>query len=329
MPNPVIASYLLGILSVPLILHFHLLPAVFAGLAVHVLTVKLARRVPVTSGGLAHKLALTSIVICVILGLSLAGLGLWSFLHGSHGMAALLASVAETLENLKRTLPSSIADTIPHTMEDLREQITGALHEHAKKISAAGMAGVKTFLHVVFGMVIGGMTALHHFDAADGCPPFLAALQARIRRLAEAFDKVVFAQVKISGLNTALTAIYLMVILPFFGAHLPLRAVLIPLTFVTGLLPVVGNLISNTLIVIISLGVSHGVAIASLTFLVGIHKLEYFTNAAIVGGEVQACAWEMLCAMLLMEAVFGIPGLVAAPVAYAWLKEELKAANMI
>jgi predicted PurR-regulated permease PerM len=71
------------------------------------------------------------------------------------------------------------------------------------------------------------------------------------------------------------------------------------------------------------------VALASLAFLIAIHKLEYFTNARIVGGEVHARAWELLCAMLLMEAVFGIAGLIAAPVAYAWLKSEIKAKYLI
>jgi predicted PurR-regulated permease PerM len=44
---------------------------------------------------------------------------------------------------------------------------------------------------------------------------------------------------------------------------------------------------------------------------------------------VHARAWELLCAMLLMEAVFGISGLIAAPVAYAWLKAEIKAKQLI
>ena len=324
-----VASYLLLVLAVPLVLHFHLLPTVFAGLTVHVLTIKLARRLPLHWGGLAHKFALAALVIFVVLALLGAGLGLWSFLHGSRGMAALLSAVAETLENLRRTLPPAIAEAMPHTMEDLREQITAMLREHSRKISAAGMAGIKTLLHVLFGMVIGAMTALHHFDATDRWPPFVAALYARTGALAVAFDKVVFAQVKISALNTAFTVVYLMVILPLFGIHLPLVTVLVLLTFVTGLLPVIGNLISNAAIVIISLGVSPGVAMASLVFLVLIHKLEYFFNARIVGGEVQASAWELLSAMLVMEAVFGIAGLIAAPVVYAWLKAELRAKSMI
>jgi predicted PurR-regulated permease PerM len=328
-----VASYVLAAVSVPLVLHFSLLPTVFAGLAVHVLTVKLAKRLPRQAGGLAHNFALAAIVFCVGLGLFGAGFGLWSFFHGGRGMAALLTAIAETLENLRRTLPPYIADALPVTMEDLREQIADLLREHSHKISAAGMAagvvGLKTFVHIVFGMVIGGMTALHHFDVIERSSSLVAALYARTGRLAEAFDKVVFAQVKISALNTAFTAAYLVVVLPFFGIHLPLLKVLLPLTFVAGLLPVIGNLISNAAIVLISLGVSPVAALASLVFLVLIHKLEYFFNARIVGSQVHASAWELLCAMVGMEAVFGVGGLIAAPIAYAWLKAELKARELI
>jgi len=55
-----------------------------------------------------------------------------------------------------------------------------------------------------------------------------------------------------------------------------------------------------------------------------VHKLEYFLNARIVGGEIKASAWELLCAMLLFEAAFGLPGLVAAPIFYAYAKAELR-----
>ena len=53
------------------------------------------------------------------------------------------------------------------------------------------------------------------------------------------------------------------------------------ITFIAGLLPVIGNLISNTIIV--SLSLTHGliVSISSLLWLVTIHKLEYFLNAQI------------------------------------------------
>jgi predicted PurR-regulated permease PerM len=92
---------------------------------------------------------------------------------------------------------------------------------------------------------------------------------------------------------------------------------------------VVGNLISNTVIFVVSLSHSLGVAAGALAFLVVIHKLEYFVNARIVGSEIQARAWELLLVMLAMESAFGIAGLIAAPIYYAYLKSELAARGLI
>ncbi|MGC8660309.1 MAG: AI-2E family transporter [Desulfomonilaceae bacterium] len=325
----IITSYVLAAIAIPIVLWFHLLPVLFSGLAVYVLTIKLARLLPVQWGSLAHKLALTVLVGCVMLALFGAGLSLWSFLDGSGGMAALLSAVADTLERLRASLAPDIGAAIPHSMEDLRQQLNLLLRENAHGISAAGIAGVRILAHVILGMVVGGITAIYHFETPNRLSPLSNALRERIQTLVDAFDKVVFAQVKISALNTALTAFYLLVVLPSFNIHFPMLTVLIAFTFVVGLLPIIGNLVSNTVIVLISLGVSPSVAIASLVFLVAIHKLEYFTNAYIVGGEVQARAWEILCAMIVMEAVFGIAGLIAAPVAYAWLKAELRANDLL
>lgn len=329
MPRYTTTSYLLAVAAVFLILHFHLLPAVFAGLAVYVLTLKLARHLPKNMNRFAHKVALGVVVACVITCLTSACAAIWSFIGSSHGIAALLATVVDTLGSLRRTLPASVADVLPTTIEGLRQQLTEMLGEHVQKISVVGMEGLKVFAHILLGMVVGGMAAVHHFTEHDQAPPFTSALRSRLRALTTAFDKVVFAQVKISALNTALTAVYLLIALPLFGVHLPMATILVLLTFAVGMLPVVGNLVSNALIVVISLGVSPGVGVASLLFLVLIHKGEYFLNARIVGHEVQATAWELLSAMLLMEALFGVVGLVAAPVVYAWLKAEVKQQGMI
>ncbi|MDD2732307.1 MAG: hypothetical protein PHF56_00075 [Desulfuromonadaceae bacterium] len=322
-------SYLLAVTAVMLILIFHLVPAVFAGLTVYVLTLKLARHFPKNMNRIAHKVALGVVVTCVITCLTSAGAAIWSFVGSSFGIAALLSTVVDTLGSLRHTLPDSIADILPTTIEDLREQLMALLGDHVQKISVAGMESLKIFAHILLGMVVGGMAAVHHFNTHDTAPPLTGALRSRLRNLTTAFDKVVFAQVKISALNTVLTALYLLVALPLFGVHLPMATILVLLTFAVGMLPVVGNLVSNTLIFIISLGVSPAVGVASLLFLVLIHKAEYFMNARIVGNEVQATAWELLSAMLLLEAVFGVVGLVAAPVVYAWLKAEVKEQQMI
>jgi predicted PurR-regulated permease PerM len=183
--------------------------------------------------------------------------------------------------------------------------------------------------HVLIGLIIGAMLALREVGDHEAMQPLAAALTERAGRLAEAFRRIVFAQVRISAINTLLTAIYLAVVLPLLGIHLPLTKTMIALTFVAGLLPVIGNLVSNTVIVVVSLAHSPQVAMGSLAFLVVVHKFEYFLNARIVGARISAQSWELLLAMLVMEAAFGLPGLVAAPIYYAWLKQELVDAGLV
>jgi predicted PurR-regulated permease PerM len=184
-------------------------------------------------------------------------------------------------------------------------------------------------VHLLIGMILGAMIALASARPVTRGGPLVQALIARCANLVDSFHDIVFAQVKISALNTLFTAIFLLVVLPLFGITLPLAKTLVAATFVVGLLPVIGNLISNTLIFIVGLSVSLGVAIAALAFLIVIHKLEYFLNARIVGTQIRARAWELLIAMLVMESAFGAAGLIAAPIYYAYLKRELTASKLI
>jgi predicted PurR-regulated permease PerM len=104
---------------------------------------------------------------------------------------------------------------------------------------------------------------------------------------------------------------------------------MVAITFITGLLPVIGNVISNTIVVIVSLSYSLSVAGASLGFLIVIHKLEYFLNARIIGARIHAHAWELLIVMIAMEAAFGIAGVIAAPIYYAYVKSELSERGLV
>ena len=95
------------------------------------------------------------------------------------------------------------------------------------------------------------------------------------------------------------------------------------LTFAAGLIPIAGNLVSNGVIVIVSLGISPWAGVGALTFLVVVHKAEYFLNARIVGSRIGASAWEILLAIVAFEVAFGAVGVVLAPIVYAWVKREL------
>jgi len=126
-------------------------------------------------------------------------------------------------------------------------------------------------------------------------------------------ERVVIAQMRIALFNTTMTALYLFVLLPMFHVQLPFRGLLCMFTLLTGVLPVLGNLMANTVLSLISFAVSPWVAVGSLVFLILIHKLEYVINARTVGSKIHMHSWEILAAMLTGESLFGVPGLVTAP----------------
>jgi predicted PurR-regulated permease PerM len=274
--------------------------------------------------------AVAMLATVVITGIILAVIGILAFLRSEAGnLPRLLQKMADILDRWRAVLPASLSPYLPDDIDDLKDFIAAGLRGHAGALQKIGAEAGRTGAHVLIGLVIGALISLHEAHAGETLGPLARSLQERALRLSEAFRRIVFAQVRISALNTGLTALYLGAILPISGAHLPLTKTIIVVAFFVGLLPVVGNLVSNTIIVVVSLSVSLSVAIASLVFLVIIHKLEYFLNAHIVGTQIHARAWELLLAMLVMEAAFGIAGVIAAPIYYAYLKAELVSRGLI
>jgi predicted PurR-regulated permease PerM len=219
-------------------------------------------------------------------------------------------------------MPEWISTMLPVDAEQMKAKAGMLVHSHMDQLQQGGKSVARGFGHVLIGMILGAIIAITA-ERASPRLPLARALATRIGRFSDAFRRIVFAQIKISALNAVFTALYLFVALPLFHQRLPLSKTLVLITFITGLLPVIGNLISNTIIVAVSLSVGLSTAIASLGFLIAIHKLEYFLNARIVGGQIEARAWELLLAMLVMEAAFGVPGVIAAPIFYAYVKREL------
>lgn len=237
--------------------------------------------------------------------------------------------MAEIVASSRGTLPSWLVDQLPANPEDMREAIVEWFRVHAAEMQTMGKDAGRASMHALIGMIVGPMISLNEATAAAPRGPLAAELIERVANLGAAFRRVVFAQVRISLLNTFFTAIYLALVLPLFGVELPLRKTLIVVTLLAGLLPVVGNLISNAVIVIVSLSNSFEVALASLAFLVAIHKLEYFLNARIIGRRIGSHAWELLLAMLFMVAAFGLAGVIAAPIYYSFIKDELTHQGLI
>ncbi|MEN3367714.1 MAG: hypothetical protein V7606_4988 [Burkholderiales bacterium] len=337
MPEPyryktvVIASYILAAASLLIVLHRGLLAALLSGLLVFSLVHMLA---PVLGKNLdsqrARMIAVAILSVLIIVLLSAAAWGTVVFFQSDVGsIQMLLQKMADIIEESREQMPPWLKEHVPESAYAIREMITSWLREHAEQAKSIGTEAGRTIVHLLIGMVIGGMVALYDATTPPNYRPLAAALHTRMINLHDAFQRIVFAQVRIAAINAILTGIYLMIVLPLAGIHLPLSKTMIAITFFAGLLPVIGNLISNTVIVIVSMSHSLSIAAASLGFLVVIHKLEYFLNAKIIGFHINARAWELLIAMLIMEAIFGIPGVVAAPVFYAYAKKELEDQGLV
>ena len=142
-------------------------------------------------------------------------------------------------------------------------------------------------------------------------------IATRFRDFYRSFATVMGAQITISLINTLLTAIFVLII------RLPNGALIIALTFLCGLLPIVGNLVSNTIIVCLAFTISLKIALVALIFLIAIHKLEYFLNSKIIGDRIRNPVWLTLVALIIGERLMGIPGMVLAPVVLNYLRMEL------
>jgi len=326
-----VAAWILTGIALVFVLLFHLLPALIAGLLVfelvHVIEPPLHTRFPDRRKTLIAVALLAGFVVLLVLGL--VG-GLIVFFNSDVGnVSALLSQMADTIVSARATMPEWLAARIPDNADALSNVVMEWLHANAAMVQLAGAQTGRGLVYIFLGIILGAMIALHEAMPREPARNLASALVERAKRLSSSFRKVVFAQVRISLLNTLFTAVYLAVILPAFGVELPLRKTMIGVTFVVGLLPVVGNLLSNAIIVIVSLSYSAQAAMASLVFLILIHKLEYFLNARIIGQRIDSRAWELLIAMIAMEAAFGIAGVIAAPIYFAYVKNELAAQQAI
>jgi predicted PurR-regulated permease PerM len=330
-----ISAWILTAFALLFALMFSLLPALLAGLLVyelvHIMTPYIARRFPSKRPSNRSKLWAVGILVIVVVSLlALTGAGLVTFLRSDAGsVTVLLAKMAQIIEDSRKILPGWLLEHLPVDAITFKSQAATWLRLHADELQVVGKEAGRATAHILIGMVVGGMLALRDAVVMDHFKPFARALTERGSLFSDAFKRVVFAQLRIAAINTTFTAIYLAVVLPFMGIHLPLVKTMIAITFIVGLIPVLGNLVSNTVIVVVSLSQSLSVAIGSLVYLVVIHKLEYFLNARIIGSQIRANAWELLIAMMAMEAVFGLAGVVAAPIYYAYVKAELRARDLV
>lgn len=315
----------------------HMVPMVFAGFVVF-LFIKTFYGLLKSKTRFAKWLAMTGVVSGTLFVLIFVGFVIyWSVKSGSNhisqeGIDGLLLKLTDIIQKLKTYLPLWLANFIPSSSVGIKAKAVELIQgkgQNLLQITDGSLRFLAKFIIGLFlGLIVGHSSISQHYSETV-VKPFSKALLERITSFYTVFCQVVTAQVKISLLNTMFTGIFLLIVFPLFGVHLPYAKTIVVFTFVAGLLPVIGNLITNSIIVLMGLTVSFPVAMAALGFLIGVHKLEYFLNAKIVGHEIKTSIWEILIAMVIMEHIFGLAGVITAPILYGYIKKELVAKGLV
>ena len=252
---------------------------------------------------------------------------LGNFIHQTmHALPEIadkaIPSIIDTAQRNGVQLPFSDYDSLKDLAFDTVKNEVKYLGSFAKFARGATT-------HLLF-LLVGCIVAISlflnpRFDTGSPAPSgnlytqYCGAISGRFATLYRSFTTVMGAQIIISAINTFLTVIFVVAV------HLPYGVVVIGVSFLCGLIPVVGNLVSNTLIVGIGFTVSPKMALTALVFLVVIHKLEYFLNSKIVGWRIHNPLWLTLLALLLGERLLGVPGMILAPVILNYIKLEASA----
>ncbi|MDD5629290.1 MAG: AI-2E family transporter [Elusimicrobia bacterium] len=311
------ASYVLVPLGVMASAWMHLAPAALAGLLSYMvldLTFRaLARRL---SARLSRWLALAVFLVAA------AAMG-WMVARFVRATIHTLPEIAATAIPRAVDLAGDYGVDLPfENVYELREVVIQEVRQNAEAVTkASGLLTLQAFqvLIAVFAAVLAFFCPVPEMRRPDLFDELGRELAQRMLTFMVGFEKLLGAQVLISAAYAVLTLAFL-VALGF--KHLIFLTLA---TFLFGIMPIIGNVISNAIIVASGLTLSDRHAFIALVFLIVIHKSGYFVYGKVLGERLQVPMWQTLLAILLGQVVMGVPGIVLAPTLLHYVKEELRA----
>lgn len=312
------ASYLLFAASLLLIAVFKLGPCLLAALVSYMILDLTERRLR-DFGVRAGISRLSAVITFIVMASALA----WIFGRFlTVGLDRLPELMDRVLPRLATLAAERGVDFPAENARELRDLIVTGARENSRAVGATSGFLTRGFFLVIVGMFIANLRFLTPSEEEDRGSLFDALrieFMDRVTLFIRSFERIVGAQFTISVVNTLLTGAFL------FAMGFPFRTFLILLTFVCGLVPIVGNIISNSFITLAGLTESVHLAVGALIYLVVLHKLEYLLNSRIVGGSIDSPMWMTLIGIVVGEATMGVPGVLIAPALLHYVREELRA----
>lgn len=314
------ASYVLVILTLAVAARFGLGHALIAGLFAYMMLDR-AQDALVGAGASARAARWTSVAIFVVVGLLLAVIFAAFVRIGVERLPLLLDRLLPRVDALAERFGIGLP---VDNVQELRTLIVTAMKDNARSISTTSGLLTRGFFQILLAIVIAILRFVsispapaerrHGLDAA-----VLSECRDRAALFSASFELVMGAQILVAAINTALAAAFLI------AFQIPFRTMLTLTTFVCGMIPIVGNVVSNSLIVAAALTRSDHLALAALIFLVVVHKGGYFLNSRIVGARMETPTWAILLGLLVGEALLGVTGVILAPTLIHYVREELRA----
>ena len=309
-------SYALVPLLVLAAAGLHLGPTVLAGLLSYMI-------LDVTHRWLARRLTseLSRWLALVIFLVAATALGLM--------VARFIRSIIHTLPQIASTaIPKLIVLSESHGINlpfdnvyELREIAIHEIKDNAEAITKTSGVLTVRFFHILIAVFV-AMLAFFSRPREDYEANFFDDLRrelgARMKTLMRGLEKILGAQVIIAAAYTVMTLLFLLVMGFSHVIFLTLA------TFLFGVMPVIGNIISNAIIVAAGLTLSTRHAIFALVFLIFIHKSGYLVYGRVLGASMKLPMWQTLLAILLGEVVLGVPGIILAPTLLHYAREELR-----
>lgn len=250
------------------------------------------------------------------------------FAYSINHVVITLPKIVEKALPAIINLANSYDMTLPFTdIDSLKTSSVYILKTELSSFTKFATLASKEFIYLIIGIAISvGLfitpkidienQSNHHSNNVYSAVCF--AITQRFQNFFLVFKKVMGAQIIISLINTFFTSIFLYI------EHIPHIELLISITFLCGLLPIIGNIISNSIIFFVAASISSTLAIHVLIFLIILHKAEYFLNSKIIGHAIKNPMWLTLLALVIGERLMGIPGLILAPVFLNYIKQETR-----
>lgn len=325
-------SYILMILIFSISLKYNFISLLFMMTLTYILVRNLNSFLLKYSEKLRYHKILTKFISMFFIGLILFFIVLGineSFIFIKNNFEMIVEKLTNLTTDICALFPFDIKQIISLN-NNFKENLINLISHQHEQIYHITMLTFHFISNCFIGIFLGLLLAFNHIDnkSIDNNKN-LEEFKKRIDSFIIIFEKIFLGQGKISLINTVLTGIYLFIIMPISGHYIPYSEYLLFFTFVLGLLPIIGNLISNILILMFSITLGIKIAIASLIFLIIIHKLEYYINGLILGKEININLFETIIAMVIFEGIFGFTGLFIGTLIYSYIKIELKTLNLI